>query len=70
MCFNLLDILSGRQSLLSSQYVSHKSSSASNVLGYGKASLKRSSNKLNFALQLTFLQTKDPVFDGIKTILL
>ena len=70
MCFNLLDILSGRQSLLSSQYVPHKSSSSSNVLGYGKSSLKRSSNKLNFALQLTFLQTKDPVFDGIKTILL
>ena len=55
MRFNVLDILSGRQSLLSSQYVSHKSSSAYNALGHGKSSLKRSVNKLNFSLQLTFL---------------
>ena len=39
--FNVLDILSARQSLISSQYVSHKSSSASNALGHGKSSLKR-----------------------------
>ena len=38
--FNVLDTLSGRQSLLSSQYVSHKSSSASNALGQGKSYLK------------------------------
>ena len=44
MRFNVLDILSGRQSLLSSQYVSHKSSSASNALGHGKLFLKRSAN--------------------------
>ena len=45
--FNVLDILSGRQSLLSSQYVSHKSSSASNALRHGKSSLKTKLNKLN-----------------------
>ena len=55
MRFNVLDVLSRRQSLLSSQYVSHKSSSASNALGHGKSSLKRSANKLSFYLQLTFL---------------
>ena len=54
MRFNVLDILSGRQSLLSSQCVSHIFSSASNALGHGKSSLKRSANKLNFSLQLTF----------------
>ena len=53
--FDVLDTLSGRQSLLSSQYVSDKSSSASNALGHGKSSLKRSGNKLSFPLQLTFL---------------
>ena len=31
MCFNVPDVLSRRQSLLSSQYVSHKSSSASTL---------------------------------------
>ena len=55
MRFNVLDILSGRQSLPSGQYVSHKSSSASNALGHGKSSLKRSANQLNFSFQLTFL---------------
>ena len=55
MRFNVLDILSGRQSLLFSQYVSHKSSSTRNSLGHGKSSWKRSSNKLYFSLQLTFL---------------
>ena len=54
MRFNVLDILSRRQSLLCSQYVSHKSSSASNTLGHGKLSLKRSANKLDFSIQLTF----------------
>ena len=44
MRFNVLDILSGRQSLHSSRYVSHKSSSASNALGHGKLFLKRSAN--------------------------
>ena len=53
--FNVLDILSGRQSLLSSQYVSHKSSFVFNPLGHGKSSLKRSANKLKFYSQLTFL---------------
>ena len=53
--FNVLHILSGRQSLLSRQYVSHKSSSSSNALGHEKLSLKKSANKLNFSLQLTFL---------------
>ena len=55
MRFDVLDILSGRKSLLSSQYVSNKSSSVSNALGHGKSYLKRSANKLNFSLQLTFL---------------
>ena len=36
MRFNVLGILSGRQSLLSNQYGSHKSISASNALGNGK----------------------------------
>ena len=53
--FNVLEILPGRQSLICSQYVSHKSSSAFNAFGYGKSSLKRSGNKLNFPFQLTFL---------------
>ena len=53
--FNALDILSARQSLIFSQNVSHKSSSAFNALGHGKSSLKRSANKLKFSLQLTFL---------------
>ena len=44
MGFNVLKILSRRQSLLSSQYVSHKYSSAFNTLGLGKSSLKRSAN--------------------------
>ena len=44
MHFNVLEILSRRQSSLSSQYVLHKSSSASNALGLGKSSLKRSTN--------------------------
>ena len=51
-CFNVVEILSGRQSLLSSQYVSRKSSSASNTLGHGKSSLKKPANKLNFSFQL------------------
>ena len=55
MRFNVLGILSGIQSLLSSQYGSHKSISASNALGNGKSSLKRSASKLSFSLQLTFL---------------
>ena len=55
MRFNVLDILAGTQSLLSSQYVSHKSSFSSNALRHGKSSLKRSANKLNLFLQLTFL---------------
>ena len=55
MRFNVLDTLSGRQSLLTSQYVSHESSSAFNALGHGKSSLKRSANKLNFSLLVTFL---------------
>ena len=67
MRFNLLDTLSGRQSLLSSQYVSYKSSSASSALGHGKSSLKRSANKPNFSLQLTFLYAKETIFDGIIT---
>ena len=37
MHFDVLHILSGSQSLLSRQYVSHKSSSASNALGHGKS---------------------------------
>ena len=55
MHFNVLAILSGKESLFSSQYASHKSSSNSNALGHGKSSLKRSANKLNFSFQLTFL---------------
>ena len=53
MRFNGLDILSGKQSLLSSQYFPHKSSSVSSALGHEKSSLKRSTNKLTFSLQLT-----------------
>ena len=41
MHFNVLDILSGKQSLLSSQYVCHNSISASNAFGHGKSSMKR-----------------------------
>ena len=55
MRFNALDILAGRQSLLSSQNVSYKSSSTSNALEHGEPSLKRTANKLNFSFQLTFL---------------
>ena len=53
--FNELDILPGRQSLLSSQYAFQNYNSTSNPLGNGKLTLKRSANKLNFSLQLTFL---------------
>ena len=55
MRFNVVAILSGKQSLLSSQYVSLKSNSDSNALGHGKSSLKRLANKLDFSFQLTFL---------------
>ena len=55
MHFKVLHILSRRQSLLASLYVSHNSSSASNVLGRGKSSLKRLANKLNFSFQLALL---------------
>ena len=55
MRFNVPDILSGRQFLLSSQYVSHMSNSATNALGHGNSYLKRSANKLKFSFQLTFL---------------
>ena len=55
MRFNALDILAGRQSLLSSQNVSCNSSSTSNALVHGEPSLKRTANKLNFSFQLTFL---------------
>ena len=44
MGFNVLEILFGGQSLLSSQYVCHKSSSASNALEHITSSLKRSAN--------------------------
>ena len=44
MGFNVLEILSRRQSLLSSQYVSHKYNSASNTLGLEKSSLERTAN--------------------------
>ena len=55
MRFNLLDILSGKQSLISSQDVFHKSSSASDSLGHGKSSYQRSANKQKFSFQLIFL---------------
>ena len=55
MRFYILDILSGRQSLFSRQYVFHQSSSACSTLRHGKSSLKRSANKLYFSLQLKFL---------------
>ena len=54
MRFDMLDILSGRQSLFYSQYISHKSSSVSNDLGHGKSSLKLLANKLDFSFQFTF----------------
>ena len=57
MHFNVLDIMPGRQSLLSSQYVSHKSNSASNAFGHGKSSLKRSANKVNFSFNFYKLMT-------------
>ena len=44
MGFNVFEILSRRQSLLSTQYVSHKYSSASITLGLGKSSLERTEN--------------------------
>ena len=47
MRFNVLSMLSGRQTLLSSEHISYKSNSASNALGNGMSSLKRSANCLS-----------------------
>ena len=55
MHFNVLEILSGRRCLLSSQYISQNSGSASSALGHRKSSLERPANKFNFSFQLIFL---------------